>query len=101
MTKARTYNVSSGQKNAEGISQEPSFKSELISIQSPAAGESDILTEFVDGKEVTPKSYMPKKLYHKQSDEYDPYGMEEFNDENFNDQPIYIKFDKLGIFQEK
>jgi len=100
ITKARTYNWESGKKATEGISQEPSFKSDFISIHSPNHG-SDLLTDFADPKEVNANPLVPKKLYHNDSGEYDSFGMDEFNENNKNDQPIFMKFDKVGIFSEK
>jgi len=98
ISKARTYNWESGKKATEGISQEPSFKSDFISIHSPNHG-SDLLTDFADPKEMN--SLVPKKLYRSHSGEYDSSGMDEFNENNSNDQPIFMKFCKVGVFSEK
>jgi len=46
-------------------------------------------------------SLVPKKLYRSHSGEYDSSGMDEFNENNSNDQPIFMKFCKVGVFSEK
>jgi len=103
ISKARTYNLESGKKaGEEKVSLEHSFKTELISIQSPVNQGSDVLTEFEDNKEGQTAPFAIKRLHYMQSEEYDPVGMDEFTtEENSNDLPISLKFQKIGIFQEK
>lgn len=102
ISKARTYNLGEGGKKAgeDKVSLEHSFKSELISIQSPVnQGQgSDLLTEFEDNK----APFAIKRLQNSQSEEYDPSGMDEFTTEDdSSDLPISLKFHQIGIFQEK
>ena len=97
MSKARTYNLDSGKRSGEdGILQEPSMRSELISIASPVHQGSDIFTDFGDNKDSP-----TKKAIIIQSEEYDPFGMDEYNEDNFQDQSISTKFSKVNSFQKK
>jgi len=96
ISKARTYNTENGKRMGDDrISQEPSLKSDLISLQSPMYQGSDVLTDFGDNKD-SPLKKQPIPL-----EEYDAGGMDEFSEDSYQDQPISSKFSQIHVFHDK